>query len=854
MAEPYYFDRFTVDPVERRLCEDGVQIPLGSTDFRILLTLLENAGAVVTKEQLVSRVWGPVTVTDNVLYVHINALRRALGNDRIRNEQRHGYRFVSQVRRTGPIEPPQHGERRAGNLPSLWTGNDAEGPARLIGRSEQLRIVSDRLAQARLLTLTGPGGVGKTRLALQAASEASSSSGGAPVQSASLHFGDGAWLVSLATLNDPDLVPGAIASALGIQIGAKAAPLDTIARNLAGKSLLIVLDNCEHVTAAAARTAESLLAAAAGVTILATSREPLSCFGEQVLEIPPLDVPGEDAMTPDLMRRAAAVDLFIERAMEADANFRVGDNELPIVAKICRRLDGLPLAIEMAAGWAGALGLQMLDAKLDGSLNAWLHARSTAPPRHCTLRATLEWSSDLLSASEQAVLGRLAVFAGSFTIQAAEILAGDGAIPKARVFEHVANLKRKSMIAVVPGQGVPNYRMLETTRAFALEKLAARGEADSVRRRHAHHVLCALELATSEWETTSDAVWLERHGPLLEDLRAALSWAMNEDSDDALMLAGASWPLWRQLSLPSEGRQRLSAAAARLKPDTAPALEARLRRGLGEMLLNTAAATSAHEQLERATHLYRSLDDAPCLGSALGALGFSLFMLNRIEEAERAIREALRLLEPAGWLRTLAMACSAQLCIEAVRGRFDAAFAAGKKAERLCGITGADRTALNVAANLVQVHLEKGEVDNAIRAGVGLVARLRATRHSDLLGFALGILAAAFARRGDLKEAMAAAREAVPRLRDDGRLFWLFDHLGLCAALHGRARDAALIAGYADSVHRKFDRQREPMGRCAMERTTLLLRDALPDREVAELSRLGARLSEDQAIAIALSV
>jgi predicted ATPase/DNA-binding winged helix-turn-helix (wHTH) protein len=841
-AEPYYFDRFMLDPAGRSLCEDGVEVPLGATDFRILLTLVESAGAIVTKEQLVSRVWGPVMVTDNVLYVHISALRKALGADRIRNEQRLGYRFVSPVRRTGPRAPRPHVEPRTGNLPSLWRGNATDRPTRLIGRSEQLRIVWNRLAQSRLLTLTGPGGVGKTRLALQAADEASSD------------FCDGVWLVELATLNDPDLAPNAIASALNIQIGASAAPLDTLSRHLAEKSLLILLDNCEHVVAAAARTSEVLLSAAPGAKILATSREPLSCFGEQVLEIPPLDVPGECAMAPDLMRRAAAVDLFIERALEADANFQIGDEDLSTVARICRRLDGLPLAIEMAAAWAGVLGLETLDAKLDGSLNAWLRARSTAPPRHSTLRATLEWSNGLLSAAEQDVLCRLAVFAGSFTIPAAEAVADADTIPNAQVFEHVANLVRKSMIAAAPGPRGPRYRLLETTRAFALEKLAARGEAGAIRRRHARHVLRVLEQATSEWETTSDAVWLDRYGPVLDDLRAALVWAMDEDSDDAVALAGASWPLWRQLSLPSEGRQRLSAAAGRLRPGAPPALEARLRRGLGEMLLNTAAAKSAHEEIERAAFLYRSLDDAPCLGSALTALGFSLFMLDRIEEAERAIPEALSLLAPAGWLRTLAMAYSAQLCIEAVRGRFDAAFAAGRKATCLCEMAGADRTALNVAANLVQVHLEKGEVEDAIVAGHEVVTRLRTTRHSDLLGFALGLLAAALAARGDVKKALTAAREAAPLLRDDGRLFWLFDHLGLCAALHGRARDAALIAGYAGAVHQKFKRPREPMGRNAMEHTILLLRDALPDQEIAELGRLGARLSEDQAITIALSV
>jgi DNA-binding winged helix-turn-helix (wHTH) protein len=402
MAAPYSFGRFTLDAAERRLFADGEPVPLGPTDFRLLITLIENAGAVVTKDDLMSRVWGRAVVGDHVLRVHINTLRKALGGDCIVNKPGRGYRFVAPVRRTEP-HAPRH-KPRAGNLPSLWTDDATAGPTRLIGRSEQLRSVSELLVHGRLVTLTGHGGVGKTRLALQAAHEASP------------QFCDGVWLVALASLKDPELVPGAIAAALGVKIGATATPLDTLQRFLARKSLLVVLDNCEHVLAASARTAEALLAAAPNVKILATSREALSCYGERVLEVPPLAVPSERLISPADMRSMAAVELFIERATGADANFKIEDKDLTIIAGICRRLDGLPLAIEMAAGWAGLLGLEALDAKLAGSLKAWLRARSTAPPRHSTLRATLEWSHGLLSAAEQAVLCRLTVFAGSFTM------------------------------------------------------------------------------------------------------------------------------------------------------------------------------------------------------------------------------------------------------------------------------------------------------------------------------------------------------------------------------------------------------------------------------------------------------
>lgn len=840
MMDLYSFGPFTLDSSELKLYADGVPIPLGSTDLRLLMALVEDAGAIVSKDHLIKRVWGGAAVGDNALYVHINTLRKALGDDWIVNKQGRGYRFTAPVQR--PACVPDTVSTR-GNLPSLWTANAEGGPTRLIGRSSHLLAASKMLGRARLLTLTGPGGIGKTRLALQAATEAMRS------------FRDGVWLVELAALDNPALVPGAIASALGIQIGAKASPLVTLSRHLADKSLLLVLDNCEHLVSAAARISESLLSASAGLKILATSREPLSCGGEQVLEVPALAVPLTGGLSPEALRTVPAVELFLERAKDSHADFDVEDGDLPIVAGICRRVDGLPLAIEMVAAWVGVLGLESLAVKLEGSFDGWLRARGTAPPRHVTLRATLDWSYGLLSAVQQATLCRLAVFAGNFTMPAAEAIAGDDdGIPSNEVFQHVADLIRKSMIAVVPASAPPRYRLLETTRTFLLEKLAALGDEHATRKRHVHYVLQLLEQARAEWEVTSDAEWLGRYGPVLEDLRSALAWSMRETSDEAVALAGVSWPLWRQLSLPTEGRNHLSAAVSRLHPDTAPELEARLRRGLGEMLLNTAETNLAYSEIERAVILYRKLSDAQGLGNALTALGFSLFMLDRIQEAEQAILEAVGLLEPLGCFRTLAGAYSAQLCVEAVRGRFDVALAAGEKAERLCAMAGADRTALNVAVNLVQLRLENGDADEAVLAGRNIVSRLRGTCHSDLLGFALGILAAALAACSVAEEALAAAGEAAPLLRDDGRLFWLFDHLSLCAVLDGRAQDAAIVYGYSEATYRRLGRTREPMARHAVGRTISILRNTFRQKEIDHLCGLGAQLSEDQALALALGV
>ncbi|MGH6876316.1 MAG: hypothetical protein ACREHV_02940 [Rhizomicrobium sp.] len=365
-------------------------------------------------------------------------------------------------------------------------------------------------------------------------------------------------------------------------------------------------------------------------------------------------------------------------------------------------------------------------------------------------------------------------------------------------------------------------------------------------------MLDLLETAMREWEITGDAPWLERYAPVLDDLRAALDWAMEEKSDAAVAIAGASWRLWRTLALLGEGERRLSLAASRLSPATPPALEGRLRQGLGKLRSNTNALRTAYEELVSAVMLFRALGESPQAGSALADLGFALLMLGRIEEAEDSVAEALTLLEHANWPRTRARAYSVQMCIEIRRGRYDAMRSAGVKALRLCELAGADLAGFIVSANLVEATLEFGDADGAISAGRSLAARLRETHNTDALGFVLGILTAALTVRGDLDEALTVAKEAAPLLHDHGMLFGLFDHLALRAGFAGRATDAALIAGYADGLYSASGRPREPIGRRAVERLSLFLREGLPDGEIGRLAHLGAQLSEDQALTLAL--
>ncbi|HTT81873.1 MAG TPA: winged helix-turn-helix domain-containing protein [Rhizomicrobium sp.] len=828
-AQPYRFGRFTLDPANWQLSAEGAPVALGPTDFRILMTLVERAGSLVSKEELMTRVWGRSIVGDNTLQVHITALRKALGEGFITTRHGHGYSFVKQVSRPEDEQP--------GNLPSYFARRAHGAPSRLIGRDTELRILSELMLQNSLVTLVGPGGVGKTRLALQAANESAN------------RFKGGAWLVELASLTEGTATAGAVATALGIQIGEGAAPVDTLARRLAGRNLLVVLDNCEHMVASCAPLCEALLAVAPGVRIIATSREPLSCLGEQIFEVPPLALPDED--TNLAARESAAVELFAERARSLNPEFQLSDDDAAIAARLCRHVDGLPLAIEMVASWAGMLGLKALEEKLDGSFNGWLGARRTGPARHSTLSATLEWSHDLLSPAEQVVLRRLAVFAGAFSMAAAESIVADGDIPKAEVFGHIGRLINKSMVAVVPGSREHCCRLLETTRAFMLEKLAASPDAEFARQRHADHVLHTLRHAGVDWETMSDTVFLERYGPVLDDLRSALEWSMSRGTDNAVALAASSWPLWRDLNARAEGRHWLIAAASLLTPDTPPALEAQLRRGLGAMYFNTAAVKSARAELDRAVTLFRSLGDTAQLGSALAAFAHASLMLGNVEDASSAIAEALPLVEGARRPKSLAAAYMVKFFEEA-RRRSPTVREAGRKAIHLCEVVGAERSALVVSSNLVEAMMEMGDFDEAIASGEALIARLRGTSHTDIFSNVLALVAVGLTLKGDADRALPAAEEAVPLLRDQGMLFWFFDHLALRAGLAGRTKDAALISGYADALSREFGRPRDPIGREAVGRLAALLKETFSEQEIEQFARIGAQLSEAQVLNLAL--
>jgi len=576
-AEELKFGRFQLRRRQRQLMSDGAPVELGGRAFDILLTLIDADGEPVGKDTLIDRVWAGAAVEEQNLTVQIHALRKMLGDDHhlIRTVARHGYSF------TGKVEMLT---RAAANteaviaLPKPVAATNIPAPVEaLIGRDHEVEELLDLRARCRLLTLTGPGGIGKTQLALEVARRLLPS------------FSDGVWLVELATLADAVLVPVTIASVLGLQIGASARPMEAIASALAGKNLLLVLDNCEHLIADAARAAEILLHSSPGVQVLATCREPLRAEGETVYRVPGLTTPAASVTDADEIMRHTAVQLFVARAAAAGERSQIDNVQLATIAAICRRLDGIPLALELAAARA-ALGLVELLGGLDDRFVFLTGGRRTALPRHQTLRATLDWSYELLPEAERAVLRRLAVFAGGFTFPAARSVVGDAGPVAVDTVTCVANLVTKSLVAADGGTDA-RLRLLETTRTYALEKLTEMGELESAARRHAEFLRDLFERAEAEHAALSVAEWLAAYGRWIDDVRAALDWAFSPGGDATVgvALTAASEGLWCALTLMQECCTRVERALSSLHPDAdgATRCEMQLYAALGGALFAT---------------------------------------------------------------------------------------------------------------------------------------------------------------------------------------------------------------------------------------------------------------------------
>ena len=473
-AHAILFGRFRLILHRRELLADEVPMPIGDRALDVLLALIEAHGELVTKDELLSRVWPNTIVEENSLQFQISTLRKLLGTcrDFIKTVSGRGYRFTAEVTIVGPetdaVEGNSGFELGATSVVQLREppNNLAVPTSELIGRETHLMDVADLVAANRLVTLVGTGGMGKTRLAVELARRMLP------------QFNDGVRFVELGSVSDSTLVPIAIATALGLSDGVRT--LEGLAAALASKHLLLVLDNCEHLIDSVASITEALLHASASLHVVATSREPLRAEGEQVYRVLPLDVPPESTETIEELLQHSAAKLFISRAHAAEPSLPLDGRVVAATVEICRHLDGMPLAIEFAAAHAAAFGVEELASRLDERLSLLTDGRRTAPARHQTLRAALDWSYQLLHEPERVVMRRLSIFDGAFTMEQAITAAAGGEIAPSDVVHFLASLVAKSLVASDVSAGVPRYRLLETTRAYAMEKLSECGEFGTV--------------------------------------------------------------------------------------------------------------------------------------------------------------------------------------------------------------------------------------------------------------------------------------------------------------------------------------------------------------------------------------
>lgn len=617
MKNSYRIGRFEIRPDERQVLADEVPQPIGARAFDLLLALVERRDRVVTKNELLEQVWPGLVVEENNIQVHISALRKLLGSAAIATVPGRGYRFTLEVdnRRTADSSEAALPPPVAHNLPRART--------RFIGRKAQRAQLAQLLQTHALITLTGIGGAGKTRLALRVAEDVLAM------------FPSGAWYVDLAALQDPAELPTAALRALDIQAPPGANAAEVLARHVGEKRMLLILDNCEHVIDAAVVLAESLLARCVSLTVLATSREALGLPGEQVLPVRPLQVVATSAAAD--LEQSDAVQLFVDRAQLVDPDFALDERGARTAGEICRRLDGIPLAIELAAARLSVLSLEQISSRLDDRFRL-LTGGGHALARHRTLAAVVDWSYETLSPQEKRLLCWMSIFVGGWDLAAAVGASGDG-VDEFGALELLTRLANKSLIVAQRDNEEARYGMLETVRQYAHDRLMAAGELESARRSHRHHYLAIVRALPEGREARERAL-----GRLVIDrenvLAALRDFIAHGDAAEAVeFIAGLGHRFWEETQSHRSGLD-LASAALGLAATGTPTLDV-LKTLLvqGQLAYRLGAYELALEHGRATLEMARTMGDLARQSSALLRLVACHTALRNSEDAWTALGE-----------------------------------------------------------------------------------------------------------------------------------------------------------------------------------------------------------------------
>jgi predicted ATPase len=715
-----------------------------------------------------------------------------------------------------------------------------------LGRDEDVTEVKNLLEKTRLLTLAGMGGVGKTRLALQVGAELLD------------HHPDGVWFVDLAGLQDPDLVVSETASVLGVRVGAERSLTESVIYALKPKRMLLILDNCEHLVDAAAQMTSAIIKGAPQVRVLTTSREGLGISGEVIHRVTPLAVPKSGAgITAEQAKQFGAVALFVDRATAANTRFALTDADAPTVVDICRSLDGIPFAIELAAARVKAMSVANLAERLSERFRILTGGDRTALPRHQTLRALIDWSYNLLGERERTVLNRASVFAGGWTIEAASEVCADDTIESWEILDVISSLVDKSLVVAELGGTSERYRMLDSTWRYALEKLGEAGESERINRKHAEFFLKIAQAADDRWESTASKDLIAEMEPELDNFRAAMDWALTKKNDVTLgrAMAGALRELWIGVGSRLEGGRWVQLALD-AQPEAQPS-PVTVKLWLGFVLNNEGKGAESQEAAERALADAEALQDRKLLALTHVQLGFAHDRRGRFERAEAEYIKAVPLLRETKNTKKLSSCLSWWGIIHWVRGEADQAQACFAEAIAIAKSFGDDQQSATVLGNVAELTFSQGDIAKAVAVGEEALVMRRKSKNPGSAANALTNLTAYRLASGDLEAARANGREGIQLGRDAQEsllIAYAMQHLAIIGARQGRAHDAARLLGYVEEVIRRAEFKREPTEKWSYEKLMAALRQHLNDNEITALLAEGAKWTEDQAVAVTLKM
>jgi predicted ATPase/DNA-binding winged helix-turn-helix (wHTH) protein len=830
----YRFDGFHLLPGQKLLLRGTEPVDLTPRAIGILIVLAERFGRVVSRDEILDLAFPGVTVEPGNITVHINQIRKVLGQAAIATVPGIGYRFNAKLDPAPdavPLPPPE--TRPPSPLPL--------GTTTLIGRETELDELRELIRNTRLVTITGAGGVGKTRLALALGNELVA------------EFPNGVRLVDLAPITGPGLVETALLTALTIVPGACEAPLDALLRWLGAKRVLLIIDNCEYVADNVAALIATMVARTPHLKLVATSQVVLGIAGETIYRLDPLalpPMPDASRSTADAIAAYGAVQLFTARARAADRRFRLDDANAASVAAICRTVDGIPLALEMAAARLPLLGIDGLRDKLAEPQKLLTTGPRNGPTRHRTLEAMLEWSYGLLEVEEQCLFRRLGIFRGSFTLEAALTVGGESQLDEWSLTDLLGRLIDKSMVVVGTGDP-PRYRLLETLRLDAGARLRTSGERDIVAERHAVQYIQQFDRSDLDWQRMQHDAWIAAYASELDDARAALDWAFSDPARTSLAvaLAGRAGRLWHWLGLTREGQQYVDRAVDLVHAETSIVDTARLL-ATSATLWREPDRRRAMRTSEKAIILFRLVNDPERLGLTLTVLGADRIYFRQFEEATVALEEARQLLAGSPNIKALISINIGLARVASIGGDKSIAKRYYFGALDLTDKESSPEFWSLILMNLGVVFFEEGDIERSIEYTTEAMHICRQRVNSIFLGEPLYNLATYLALSDRSVEARRYAREALWLLEQRGGVWLrgLLELWALLAAFAEQYQEAAKLEGFVDADYAASGEIREPNEQTVHSRILKILAATLSKDELANLHSEGASWTAKQAV------